>query len=516
MTSLFASFNIARQGLLINQSALGVVSNNISNMNTTGYSKQRVDFESTGYLEIKGARNQTYQIGSGAQIGSIVRYREAYLDSSYRDESSNYSYYSNLYKLSSLIESSMNELSGSGLDDAISDFYTAVDTLNATPADSTARMNFVQKAKVLATQFNQIATTLTNNRTATVGNIDDPQSIHNSQLSLEVGALNDKLKQLADINEKIVKTTSMGSPSNPLLDERDNLLDEISSYIQYDLTENKNGSVTLTMNGMNIVKGTEYNQFDITLGDFDNPSVIQLKNADGDVIKSNINDQFIRGSIASYLEMGGNVDGTLSFQTMLNQINNLAVEFSNTINGIQTFNDGAGNQAMAIGFDADGNKILSDYGGLPPIFASKDGQPLNALNIAVSDEISNDYWQIAAARVDTADPEYSNLAVGNSDNIKLFSNSRNNSIAGLNNMTFEKYLTKAVTEMGSAIESTEFNLKSQASLFSAADTERQSAIGVNLDEELMDLVKYQRAYEASARIFSVTSSLLETLVNLGR
>lgn len=515
MSSLYTTFNIAQQALLMNQAAMNVVSNNIANMNTAGYSKQRVDQVNCGYNEIRGL-NQNYQIGGGAQIGDIVRYRDKYLDTSFREQTSNLSFFTELYNMASTIESSLNELSGSGLQDALSQFFTASETLNSKPADSTARVNFVQKAQVLCTQFNQVATTLSGNRTATVGNTTDPQSIYNSKLYIELGDLNNKMDQLAQINDNIVKSSVSNSAPNALLDQRDKLLDELSALAPIHITYNENNSINLSMNGITLVEGNKANHFDVTMGDNNNPTTVQLESPDGTVLNPNMNNKFVRGSIAAYLEMGGNDANKLSYQNMLNKVNDLASEFADSFNAIQQFDDLAGNKALAIGFDADGKQILSDYGGLPPLFDTEDGSPISALNISVNNVIEGDHWRIAAARADVTAADYDEKAVGNAENVKLMSAVRKNGIVALNNMSPETFLTTAVSNMGASIETIKFNQKSQAALYQSANTERQSAMGVSLDEELVDLVKYQRAYEASARVFSVASSIMEQIVNLGR
>lgn len=532
--SLYTSFNIAQQALLLNQSAMNVVSSNISNMNTTGYSKQRLNAESNGYMEIVGS-NKIYQVSAGAQIGDISRFRDQYLDTSYRNQNSSLKFYNELYSMASTIEDSMNELNGNGLQDSISQFYTATQTLNASPADSTARVNFIQKAQILCTQFNQVAQTLTNNRTDTVGNTTDLQSIYSTKLYGNINDVNTKISELAEINDKIVNSSLNNSVPSDLLDQRDKLLDDISQYMPITVTQNKNNSINLAVNGTTIVQGTEISKFEVVNGtktvagvvvpDTDNPSVVQLRNAKGDIVIPNMNDNFVRGKIAAYIEMGGTTPGKLSYQSMLDSLDKLANQFASTINGIQKYDDTVppattGTKAMGITFDADNKPILTDFaatGGPPDIFSDRTGLGnIKAINISVGSEVSADYWKIAAARVDTSVVGWDNRSVGNAENSKEMAQTRNLSVLGLNNMTPETYLTNTVSNMGSAIESIDFSQKSQASLFSSANLQRQSAIGVNLDEELVDLVKYQRAYEASARIFSVASSLMEQMVNLGR
>lgn len=537
--SLYTSFNIAQQALLMNQSAMNVVSSNISNMNTQGYSKQRLNPESSGYMEIAGG-NKMFQVSAGAQIGDISRFRDQYLDDSYRNQNASLQYYNELYSMASTIENSVNELSGSGLQDAISQFFTAVQTLQATPADSTARVNYVQKAQVLCTQFNELAQTLTNNRTATVGNTTDLQSIYSTKLYGNITDLNNKLSQLGEINNKIVGCSLNNSAPNDLLDQRDKLLDDISQYIPISISMNKNNSVNLTMNGTTLVQGGDVSKFDVVNGtktvagvvvpDPDTPSIVQLRNSSGSLVVPNMNDQFGKGKIAAYLEMGGVASGKLTYQNMLDKVDTLAGQFAGVINGIQQYDDGAGTKAMGIVFDASNNPTLTNFpdasgnSQLPLIFTDGTNTVppvIKAINIAVSSGVSSDPWKIAAARVSTLDGSGNPIvwdpkSVGNAENIKAMAKVRNQSILGLQNMNPEAYLTTTVSNMGAAIETMDFSQKSQSSLFTSANLQRQSAIGVNLDEELVDLVKYQKAYEASARIFSVASSLMDTIVNLGR
>ncbi len=519
--SINASFNIAQKALALNQAGLGVVSNNIANMNTPGYSKQRLDQETSGYMNIMTGDNQSYTISAGAQISSIVRYRQEYLDTAYREQNSDTSFYYQLQQMATSIESSLNELGDTGLLDALSQFYDSVNTLNTNPADSTARTNFVQKAQILCTQFNQTAQNIKETQIRAVGDLSDPNTLYTSTVYAEVETINSKLEQLATINKTIVDSSTLGNIPNDLMDKRDLILDEISQYMPITTSTNSNGGINLYVNGLKLVEGTKVNKLDIIqTTDPDYPLQIQYKDSNGDLISSNINSKFDTGELAAYLQMAQNETGKLSFPSILNQLDKLANSVATTINDIQTYSNG-NVKAMAIDFDADGKKFLSDYStppntGLPTIFSAKDSSStISALNITVDPEISANYWKIAAARVDTTDPDWNQAAVGNADNSQLFAKTRVNPIDSLASMNPENYLTNIVTDMAAKIETIEFNYDTESTAFKALQTQRQSQTGVNLDEELVDLVKYQRAYEASARVFSVTAEILKTLVNLG-
>lgn len=523
--TLGASFNTAVQALIANQTALGVVSNNIANMNTQGYSKQRVNMEQSGYVTV-GSANGLLNIGTGASIKNIQRYRENYLDEDYRNQSSSNNFYNELSNMASTIENTLNEIEDDGLQNAYSSFYNSLSKLSSNPSSATYRMDFIQKADDLCKKFNTSYSTLEKARKDTVGDVNDAASIDESKVATTLDIVNEKLKNLQVLNEKIMTSTSLsGDTASSLLDERDSLLDELSEYIPIETTTNPtNQFVSVSMNGVSLLDSNGVKQFDVTMGDINNPTTVQVKDANGNIFLANANSQIDSGKVGAYLQMGGGSTTELTYKSMMDRLNTLASEFADTMNAIQTYDDGT-NQAMAIGYDAEGNQILSDYGGLPNLFTDNSGTTATAVtagNIRVSDEIKQDYWKVAAARVDTttdADgdgtPDYDPRSIGNAENAKLFSATRSEKILGLGSQTMENYLNSTVSEMGIKVDGIVSSAETQNVVFTSSSSRRQSAIGVNLDEELADMIKYQRAYEASARVFNVTNQILQTLVSLG-
>ena len=145
---------------------------------------------------------------------------------------------------------------------------------------------------------------------------------------------------------------------------------------------------------------------------------------------------------------------------------------------------------------------------------SSDGNPIDASNIKINDVILSNPNEIAAARVDITN--YDEFEVGNSDNIKLMIEARDTNNANLNNTSVDKFLTSIVSNIGTKTANIKSDYEVNQSTKTVVENERQNKIGVNLDEELMDLVKYQTGYQAASRIFNITSELMMTLVNLGK
>ena len=195
----------------------------------------------------------------------------------------------------------------------------------------------------------------------------------------------------------------------------------------------------------------------------------------------------------------------------------MASEFASVVNTIQTGDPNEdGTTPLSITFDSDGNKILTPASTTENFFVAKDGSStITAANISVNDYFADDPYNIAAARIDTtAVPDYEK-AIGNNSNATLLSQSRTKPISGLKNLTFESYLATQASSVGTQINNIGEKKTVQDSIVSSLETKLQSLTGVNLDEELTDMIKYKQAYEAAARVFSVCSDLIDVLLNMG-
>ncbi len=511
--SLSASMNIALGALNVNQAAINVVSNNIANMNTEGYSKQRVELENLkGYSAIANSAGKSNYIGNGVTIAKISTYRDIYMDRNFRSENTEYNLNQSLYEYASNIESIMNEYEDGGLKSALEKFYDAAQSLASDPSNSVYRTNFATQAQNVGNVFNKLYSSLNEKRVELVGDINEPGSLDTSMVGVSVDEVNEKLQSLADLNYKIIIAEAKGNGSQSLRDERSRLLDEISSQIPVQVTENTNGTVNLYMNDIRLVKGARLEAtLDAVVGDENTPAVINILDEQGNIKFSNVNEKINGGQIGAYLIMGSSEQNTLSYSNVMSQLNQLASGFANELNAIQKYQDG-NTQAMKIEVDnTTGELKLSQS--TQDLFVSSDGNPIDASNIKINDVILSNPYEIAASRVDITN--YDEFEVGNSDNIKLMIEARDTNNADLNNTSVDKFLTSIVSDIGTQTSAIKSNYEVSQSTKNVVEVERQNKIGVNLDEELMDLVKYQMGYQAASRIFNVTSELMMTLVNLG-
>lgn len=544
--SINSALTMAVNAMQVNQLAFNVVQNNVSNMNTTGYSKQRVNLatRALGGTQALNAQTQAYR-NAGVQIASISRYSNEYLAEYGRNNNSKLAYFSTAAEISNHITTLVEELSDGGLSKAFDDFYTAATNLQQKPTDKTSRMDYIEKANNVAILLNSKYKDLTDYRTTLVGD-GTGASMDASQLADNVNKANSLLDDLVQINKQIVSSGTLNSAANNLYDQRDAILNELSNYLDITTTIDNNGVATVSLGDRELVRHTTLTakfsmEANNTIED-DQRITINLVDADGKLLKANINDQIQGGSIGAILDMGGKSDTDLTVQTAIDLLNNLAQGFAETLNSIQkqgwnadgTPDKNATDFAMAISTDADGNMILAAP--TEDFFVTNDGSNiLTAGNISVNNILRTDSDKLAVAKVSSEDVDNdftqitvdgntfwtltdatNRKGVGNGKGMIDVLNTRNSTTnSSLNNLAPEDFLMSGISKIGIQADSIENQGTSQESIVKSIEDRLMSETSVDLNEELTDMIKYQRSYQASARIFNACCDILNTLVSLG-
>lgn len=522
--SLISSIGIAQSGLSASQAAITVVSNNIANVDTAGYSKLKVNLASVINFT-PSAGNTTAEANSlgGVQISDVERYSNSYLQNYYWRESSSYSYLSEYSSIASNIEDLVNELNDTGLAKAFSDFYNAADALNDNPSDITARENYVNQAKNVCSVFNTMASNLNNVKKELVGNPSLPGSIENSKISSNIDEVNGLLDQLAEVNNDIIKTNSGTTSSTSLLDQRDALITKLTKLIPVKVSEKSNSTVDISLGEYDLVNGIKVSGYlRVNSGTASEPAIVSIVNPGNIEVAKNINNSITSGTIGAILDVCGSAaSSNFTVDSVMKQLDTLASNFAGILNNIQTNapgdtdNDGT----TPLGIDKETRKLI-DVSGYTMFMSNDTTNPvIKASNISINNDIIEDPYLVAAARLNTTPtpPDtYSADAIGNAKNSEAILKTRTSAYGGLGHQSFEDYLTNIVTNVGNETKSLNTSYKNESLVLSQVETSLQNATGVNLDEELVDLIKFQRAYQASARVFNTCSELLEELINLGR
>ncbi|HJA91375.1 MAG TPA: flagellar hook-associated protein FlgK, partial [Candidatus Jeotgalibaca merdavium] len=214
MSGLFGTLNIGTRGMAASQTALQTTSHNLANMNTDGYTRQRVNFEAENPYHLGGVG----QIGTGVKLSGVVRVIDDYVTKQIQQESGSYNRYAQKSEILSKLEMIFNEPSETGLSNGLSKFYSAWNYLGSNPELPTAKTMVSQEAQSLADTLTHMS-----------NQIEGVQADTVYAIQKDVMDFNNKIEQLNTLNQQIFNVTVKGDTPNDLLDQRDRLTTELAS-----------------------------------------------------------------------------------------------------------------------------------------------------------------------------------------------------------------------------------------------------------------------------------------------
>lgn len=462
MTSTFFGLNTALTGLQAQQMALNVTAHNVANANTDGYSRQEVDMTATYPFTVPTANRGTGvgQIGTGVQVQTISRARDQFLDSQIRTQLGTQGSWQTTQDYLGQVESVLNEPSDSGLSTMFGTMWNAWQDLSVSPDSTSAKAAVVQAATGLADVLNRDANQLSTLRDQAA-----------QEIGLKVGGVNSDLQQIADLNKQIQQVQLVGDQPNDLMDKRDLLLDQLATEIPISYQVDSQNQLQITLNGKSLVDGSSYGSLTATAG---TGSPVTMTDSTGASV----------GDVTSSLtsgELGGLI-------TMHDQVLNPSYSGS-----------------LAWRLDQLGSTLISevnsryDSSGTTKFF---DGT--GASDISVDSSLVSDPSQVRAGSSGAAGDGSVALSIANlqTDPVTI----------GGSSQSLTDWYNQLVTKLGSDSQQAQQMTTNQQALVNQLTTSRQSTSGVSLDEEATNMVKYQRAYEASARVMSAMDQMLQTLI----
>ena len=243
MRSTFAGLNTMVRGINANQLSENTVGHNISNANTEGYSRQHVN------LAAVDARYETsiygqVAVGQGVDSTSLTRARDIYADKQYWSENSTSAYYTSRQKEYDKIEAIFNDTTLENIQDSLQDFYKAWSSLSASASDSSTRITVVEKGKVFADRIHTAAQKM-----------QEQIDANYKDMELNITRINDITDQIVQLNKNIMSAESTGAMANDLRDQRDLLVDKLSSFVNVNIYEGSNGMYSVVSNGVSLVNG---------------------------------------------------------------------------------------------------------------------------------------------------------------------------------------------------------------------------------------------------------------------
>lgn len=502
----FGLFN-AYRGLLASQNAMSTINHNISNANTPGYSRQRVDLAAADAYALPTPSQLTAgQIGQGPVVQKITRSRDFFLDTQFRLANGKLGLNASGKDTLSQIEGVMNEPSTGSVNGTMQNFFDSAQELSLHPESTATRTNFTQQAMDLISIFQLQANQLADLRRNLVGDPLYPTSFSTSQLAVTVSDINSKLDSIATINRNIVSIKSSGAEPNDLYDQRDKLLDDLSQLVDISVNNYDNGQIDLSIGGETMIRGGKLVD---TLESVENtgaaptpddvPSLVRTVNG-GVVMNDGSGSEISEGRLKGILNLGGNDPSYSTVRGVLGRLDTLLGTIVDEVNTLQT-----------AGRDQDGN-----LGTTNPLFvnnpALNPGQPLDLFHWQVNADVVNNPRLLSAA-IDDATAAGGFAGVGDGRNAKSMGQLRDQTFATLGTGMVD-YLNGLLSRL--SVDSQTFQNASsiQQNLAQSTDLRRQSLSGVNMDEETIDLLRFQRAFEASSRTIRVLDDVMQTILNL--
>ena len=243
MRSTFSGLNTLVRGINVNQLSQQTVGHNISNADAEGYSRQSVNLAATRGQFQTSVYGEVI-VGTGVDSTSLTRARDIYADRQYWSENSTMEYYNSRAKEYDKLEAIFNDTTNEGIESALEEFYKSWQTLSVYASDSSSRISTLEHGKVLADRIHSTTKQLQEQIEA---NYDD--------IRLNVRKVNEMLDHVVELNKNIMGAEATGAMANDLRDQRDLLVDNISSFVNVNVYESSDGMYSLVSNGVSLVNG---------------------------------------------------------------------------------------------------------------------------------------------------------------------------------------------------------------------------------------------------------------------
>jgi flagellar hook-associated protein 1 FlgK len=424
----------ALSGLEAAQAAIDTTGNNIDNASTPGYTQEVVNLDQSLPQQISAESPQGdgfTQLGTGVDVNSITRVRNQFLDVQYRAQNTVANNASTTASQLGDAQSALGE-SGSttGLSGQLSQFWSDWNTVADNPSSLAAQTTLVADATTLTTSINNL-----NSQLATI------QTNATSQFNALTGSggqLQSDANQIATLNGAISQQLAEGQDPNDLEDQRDSVLDDLSSLGQISVSDPGNGQLT------------------VNFGDAAEPLVQGTTVTWPQTITSATGGQL--GALLSTASSSGPIG------TYATSLNSVAANLASSVNAIAT---------------------------TTPFFKASSGSTVTAANIEVATTAGN------VQTSSTGTPGGNDVATA---------------IANLQGGTADQTYAALVALVGANVQAAQTSATNSQAIANATNTQRESISGVSLDQEMTNLITYQRGYEASARSLSTLDDVLNTLI----
>lgn len=544
MSSLNAVFDIAKSALMATQKAMNVTSHNVSNANTEGYTRQRAVLSTNSPVNFGGL-----YFGTGVSVSGIQRVYDSFQTIQLRSSISLLSRHETAGQHLSALEAILNDFDGSGLSSRLDAFFNSFEDIAASPSSYGERSALLASANVLADTVNSIDSSLR----VRINNI-------NSGIEAKITEINSLASQVAELNLRISSSELAGVSANDLRDTRDLVLEDMARHVDVSVTENAMGQTDVFLGGSFIVAGNKASVMSYEM-DTDDPGAYDIV-----LNGATVNDRISGGGIR------GDLDGLAYSEGVHARVNLIAASLVKEVNlqhsggygldgstgtdffaplsvNARAFSSNPGGAVVSGGAVTDLSLLtLDDYeirfsgpasynvvnAGTNTIVSSgayASGSPIafDGLSVTITDgplsPAAGDKFLISvrenAARgisVAVIDPDKvaaSSTAAGvpgDNTNAQALADLRDAAL--VDGASFSRFYSRMVTDLGTETNGAKLNSGAQKMYTDELRAVKEATSGVSIEEEAINLVKLQRAYEAAAKVMSTVDKMLETLLSL--
>lgn len=464
--------NIAQRSMMNSQTGLQTVSHNIANKNTEGYSRQRLEIQSSPPTNLG-----RLQIGTGAKTQAVTRVNNPHLEKQIQFEQMKLGFGEGKMAYLNRVENIFNEQINKGLNHFMAEFFNAFRELSNYPESLPIRTQVKETAWNLTQDFKRI-----NDQLKKI------QAEIDNEITGEINEINRLAQEIADLNEKIEHVEITGAFANDHRDRRDQALKELGEKINIKYTEVENGKVNVTA-GNTIVLVSGYSAGELKSGS--TPAAGAKRESNSDIFfqpNPNATDYKVTTQIS-----GGKLGGMLEVRDkvindVLSKVDRLAFTLAESINEVHQMGFDQKNRPAGQFF-----KLDSEFD-----YSSK---------IELSDLIMRDVSFIAAGLMPNAPADNRVANVISSLQYKPLLNGED---------TLDDFYNGLVGELSVITKKTKSLFEHQAESLSQLKNIRESISGVSLDEETVKMIEYQKAFDASAKLIKTADEMLDTVINLKR
>jgi flagellar hook-associated protein 1 FlgK len=459
--------------MMASKAMIATTGHNISNSNTEGYSRQRVQTEATDPQRsfAKGV------VGTGTAVSRVERVNDEYIEKQIRNGTRDMANLEEKDMVLKQAEDIFNEMNGDGLNRLVARFYNEFRKLGNEPENEAVRQSVREATQAMANDFRRIRSEV----------IDLSRHI-DSRLDGYAGEINATAQEIRDLNLRINQTEVTGAPANDLQDKRDQALKKLSSYMDVNAHKDNQGNYTVDIRGVGpLVVNTEVEKLSTVRSPSDESGKIEnaLDIKSSGSAQNTITHQIKGGKLGALLEVR---DQTLS--TVLDRLDELAFTITNTVNDVHR-----------MGYTRDGATGI-DY------FKPLESKERASEFISLSDHVAASANNIATAFEANA-PGDNRVAIA-------ISSLQGRPIMNDGKTTVDEWYNSIVSDVGVTAARAKAGINQQRDIMTNLQKMRDQVSGVSLDEETANLMQFQHTYDASAKVIQIADEMMKTVLDLKR